>query len=212
MKILKKFYSKKNLVYLLEDTQTVAVYKLFSDRDNYLKEKSFYEMFQYTELSVPKMIAYKDANNSILLEYLQDKTALDLMEQHEKNLDYSGALKLLTSIFLWLKKFHDLDKIKSNGLSFFDLNLRNFIFKDTTVYGVDFESIQEGNLLSDTVKLIGMYLNYDEKYSAFKCKIIFDFKHFIIKNHSFNIENLNKNISDEISIINNRRNLKSNVI
>ena len=90
MKIIKKLYSKKNLVFLLEDTHTVAVYKLFSDRDNYLKEKSFYQIFQNTELSVPKMITYKDANNSILLEYLQDKTALDLMEQHEKNLDYSG--------------------------------------------------------------------------------------------------------------------------
>ncbi len=212
MKILKKFYSKKNLVYLLEDTQTVAVYKLFSDRDNYLKEKTFYQMFQYTELSVPKMIAYKDENNSILLEYLQNKTALDLMEQHEKNLDYSEALKLLTSIFLWLIRFHDLDEIKSNRLSFFDLNLRNFILKNNTIYGVDFESIQEGDLLSDTAKLIGMYLNYDEKYSAFKSKSVFDFKNFIIKNHCFNIENLDKNISDEISIINNRRNLKSNVI
>ena len=77
---------------------------------------------------------------------------------------------------------------------------------------MDFESIQEGDLLSDTAKLIGMYLNYDEKYSAFKCKIIFDFKYFIINNHSFDIETLDINISDEISIINNRRNLKSNVI
>ncbi|MDP3387704.1 MAG: hypothetical protein Q8S24_10745 [Eubacteriales bacterium] len=212
MKILKKFYSKKNLVCLLKDSQAIAVYKLFSDSDNYKKEKSFYQMFQYTNLPVPNMLAYKDEDNSILLEYLQDETALDLMEQHEKNADYIGALRLITDIFLWLKSFHELDPIKSKKLSFYDLNLRNFIVRNTTVHGMDFESIQKGDLLSDTAKLIGMYLNYDEKYSTFKSKTIFEFKQYIIKNHYFEMENLEKSISKEILEINNRRNLKSNVI
>lgn len=212
MRILKKFYSKKNLVYLLEDNQTIAVYKLFNDSANYLKEKNYYKTFQFTSLSVPKMLAYKDENNSILLEYLQDDTALDLMEQHEKNLDQNSAFELLRGIFIWLKNFHDLDSIKSNRLSFYDLNLRNFILRNATVYGVDFESINEGDLLSDTAKLIGMYLNYDEKYSTFKKKTICDFKSFIVENHYFSVEDLEKSISREIIIINNRRNLKSNVI
>jgi tRNA A-37 threonylcarbamoyl transferase component Bud32 len=212
MKILKKFYSKKNMVYLLEDSQTTAVYKMFSDSDNYLKEKRYYQMFQYTDLSVPDMLNYKDANNSILLEYLQDETALDLMEQYEKNLDYSKASDLLTDIFLWLKTFHGLDDIKSKKLSFYDLNLRNFILRNAKVYGVDFESIQEGDLLSDTAKLIGMYLNYDEKYSAFKNKTVCYFKNFIAKNHYFEISSLEKSIANEILVINNRRNLKSNVL
>lgn len=212
MKILKKFYSKKNMVYLLEDSQTTAVYKLFSDSDNYLKEKSYYQMFQYTDLSVPDMLNYKDANNSILLEYLQDETALDLMEQCEKNLDYGRASDLLKDIFLWLKTFHGLDDIKSKKLSFYDLNLRNFILRDSKVYGVDFESIQEGDLLSDTAKLIGMYLNYDEKYSAFKNKTIFYFINFISNNRYFDISVLEKSIANEILVINNRRNLKSNVL
>ncbi|HBH13693.1 MAG: hypothetical protein XD91_0065 [Clostridiales bacterium 38_11] len=212
MKILKKFYSKKNLVYLLEDGQTIAVYKLFSDSGNYLKEKKYYRMFQSTNLAVPMMLAHKNENNSILLEYLQGETVLDLMEQHEKNLNYNEALNLLTGVFIWIKDFHELKDIKSNKLSFYDLNLRNFILRNSTVYGVDFESIREGDLLSDTAKLIGMYLNYDKKYSAFKNKTISDFKNFIVENHCFNMENLEKNISDEISVINNRRNLKSNVI
>lgn len=212
MKILKRFYSKKNMVYLLEDSQTTAVYKLFSDGDNYLKEKNYYQMFQYTNLPVPKMLTYKDANNSILLEYLQDETALDLMEQYEKNLNFSSASQLLTDIFLWLKTFHGLDDIKSKKLSFYDLNLRNFILRNSKVYGVDFESIQEGDLLSDTAKLIGMYLNYDEKYSIFKNKTVYHFKNYIAKDRYFEIEALEKSIANEILVINNRRNLKSNVL
>jgi hypothetical protein len=57
-----------------------------------------------------------------------------------------------------------------------------------------------------------MYLNYDEKYSAFKNKTVCYFKNFIAKNHYFEISSLEKSIANEILVINNRRNLKSNVL
>jgi hypothetical protein len=57
-----------------------------------------------------------------------------------------------------------------------------------------------------------MYLNYDEKYSDFKNKTIFCFKNFIANNRYFDISVLEKSIANDILIINNRRNLKSNVL
>ncbi|HAE43280.1 MAG TPA: hypothetical protein DCG34_10260 [Clostridiales bacterium] len=212
MKILKKFYSKKNFVCLLEDNQTMAVYKLFSDRENYLKEKNYYQVFHDTNLAVPALLASKNEDCSILLEYLNDETALDCLEFYEKYHDLDKASELLISIFQWLESFHQLDVIKSKNLSFYDMNLRNFILLNTVVYGVDFESIQKGDLLSDTAKLIGMYLNYDEKYSSFKLETVARFKHFIEKEGCFETDTLEKTISTEIVAINDRRNLKTNMI
>lgn len=212
MKIIKRFYSKKNFVCLLKDNETMAVYKLFSDRANYLKEKNYYQIFHDTNLSVPALLASKDENCSILLEYLDDETVLDRLEFYEKNHDLNKASELLISIFQWLESFHQLDVIKSKNLSFYDMNLRNFIILNTVIYGVDFESIQKGDLLSDTAKLIGMYLNYDEKYSPFKLETVTRFKHFIEKKGCFYATDLENTICTEILAINDRRNLKTNMI
>ncbi len=71
--------------------------------------------------------------NSIVLEYIDGKTYLEVLEEHENigKVDEKPWLNL----YCWLKRFYEV-----TGASHPDLNLRNFILKDEKCYGIDFEA------------------------------------------------------------------------
>ena len=209
MKIKKRNVSKKNSVFQVEFNKELAILKIFNDKEGYFKEKEYYNIFNSTNLNTPKLLECNDVNNTIKIEYINGKTVLEHMEEYESIGDLNSAYKLLKDVFYWLQNFHSLMYIESNNLSFYDLNLRNFILYDDIVYGIDFESINRGNLLSDTGKLIGMYLNYDEKYSDFKKKTVKSFDEFLIDKKIFSRDELDNIIKFEIVEIEKRRKNKS---
>ncbi|SHJ21581.1 hypothetical protein SAMN02745751_02018 [Dethiosulfatibacter aminovorans DSM 17477] len=208
MKIIKEFKSKKNNVYLAEAENRILILKEFRTCDNYLREKSNHFIIESSSLKIPKILEWDDENCTLLMEYIEGITALDAVETAEKKKDPECALAVLKSIFSWLDSFHSIEGIKTEKLSFNDMNFRNFIVSyssEATLYGVDFESFEKGSLLTDTGKLIGMYLNYDEKYSEFKKSVVDGFMDFIVSEEYYSEEILKKSIKDAITEIDNRR-------
>jgi serine/threonine-protein kinase RIO1 len=206
MRILKRFTSKKNCVFLLEDRDQTAVYKCFNDPGHYEKEYNYYKMLRQTDLPVPKLLAHNHDHHTMLLEYLGDQTALDELESYEQNHCTTEALTLLISIFNWLDKFHALPTIKENQLAFSDLSIRNFIRKDHVLYGIDFESIEKGNFARDVGNLIAMYLNYDVKYSPFKIQVSSQLKQYILSNSPLSLCAIDSAIHSSTKAIHARRN------
>lgn len=208
MKIIKEFKSKKNNVYLVEYENRIFILKEFRTCGNYIREKLHHDIIDSSSLKIPEIIKWDDENCTLLMEYLEGITALAAIEKAEKEKDQNFALDVLKSILSWLEAFHSIEEIRSENLSFNDMNFRNFIISygsDSILYGVDFESFEEGNFLSDIGKLIGMYLNYDEKYSDFKKSVVDDFIDFIVSEEYFTREILKKAIKDSITEIDNRR-------
>lgn len=208
MKIIKEFKSKKNNVYLVEDCCRIFIMKEFRNCENYFREKSHYLILCNSTLEIPKIIKWDDKNCIFFMEFLEGITALDAIVKSEKEEDSDCAINILKSIFVWLKKFHSIKEIKSKKLSFHDMNFRNFILTyhgQEKFYGIDFESFEEGSLLTDLGKLIGMYLNYDEKYSMFKQDVSQAFIDFIISNKHFSKKELEESIKKSIIEIDNRR-------
>jgi hypothetical protein len=209
MEILQKFYSKKNNVYLAHNGSSNIVCKIFKLESNYIKEKTYYELLKNSNLNIPLIISYEDATLTMLIEYLSDTTALDIIESYESKNDIENAVALLIKIFLWIDSFHALPGIRNHSLSLYDVSFRNFIVKDNQIYSIDFESVEKGSLLEDVARLIAMYLNYDQKNSPFKVRAVFLFKEYLINNSVFLKENLEAAIDREILILNERRKEKN---
>jgi tRNA A-37 threonylcarbamoyl transferase component Bud32 len=208
LKIIKEFKSKKNNVYLAENKNRIFILKEFRTCENYLREKSNRSIIDYSSLKIPNIIEWDDENCTLLMEYIEGITALDAIERAEREKNSNYALGVVKSIFSWLHDFHNIEGIKAEKLSFNDMNFRNFIISyasDAILYGLDFESFEKGDFLSDTGKLIGMYLNYDEKYSDFKKSVVDGFIDFAVSEEYFHKNDLEKSIKDSITEIDNRR-------
>ena len=208
LKIIKEFKSKKNNVYLAEDKNRILILKEFRTCENYHSEKSNHFIIENSSLKIPKTLEWDDENCTVLMEYIEGITALDAIESAENKKDSAWALGILKSIFLWLETLHSIEGIRAEKQSFNDMNFRNFILpynSEETICGVDFESFEEGSLLTDTGKLIGMYLNYDEKYSEFKKSVVDRFMDFMVSEGYFSKEILEKSIKEAITEIDNRR-------
>jgi tRNA A-37 threonylcarbamoyl transferase component Bud32 len=205
MKVIRKFISKKNNVYLVNNGTKNIIKKTFNSKDNYLKEKYYYNLLRNYSIKIPSVLAYNDESLIMIIEFLSENTVLDKLEILEKENNEYEALILLKKIFAWINIFHSIPEISSNNLAFCDLSLRNFMLKDDEVYGIDFESIDIGSLLEDTAKLIAMYLNYEKKYSQFKNNAVSDFKKYLSISYNFDIKELESTIEHEIDIIEKRR-------
>lgn len=207
MKVLEKFKSKKNDVFLVKFNNNKSILKKFNNEENYFAEKKYYSILKEDNIKIPKVLEADDLCFTLLLENIEGKTVLEGMEKYEFLNNYDKAYELIKDVFHWIYNFHSIEYIKSNCLSLWDINFRNFIVKnDNTIYGIDFESINKGSLLNDTAKLIGMYLNYDEKYSDFKNRIVNDFKSFLIDQQFFSKNKIDQTIEFEICEIEKRRN------
>lgn len=208
MKVIRKFISKKNNVYLVNNGTKNIIKKTFNSKDNYLKEKYYYNLLRNYSIKIPSVLAYNDESLIMIIEFLSENTVLDKLEILEKENNEYEALILLKKIFAWINIFHSIPEISSNNLAFCDLSLRNFILKDDEVYGIDFESINIGSLLEDTAKLIAMYLNYEKKYSQFKNNAVSDFKKYLSVNYDFIDKELDSAVEYEVMVICKRRSSK----
>lgn len=208
MEKIKKFKSKKNSVSLVKNNGRFMVLKKFKTIEQYNKEKKFYEILQTENITLPKIIDVNLHEKTILYEYLDARNGVDLIESFEKLNNTEDCVAFLIKIYEWLKAFHFVPYIKNHKLCFYDLNFRNFLLYENKVYGVDLESIDEGNLTFDIGKMLAMYLHYDEVKSEFKLRVFKSFKEYIMKDGQIAAKKLDHIIEKEEERIKTRRHMR----
>ncbi len=134
--ITERFRSKKNAVFhiLLPDTNHDFVAKLFVT-DAFEKEVSILRKSAKDGLLVPEVISAQ--NRVILMTHIPGEPLVDLVN---RTFDSS----LMEALAEWYFHYHTLHcEIKG------DPRLRNFIYSEQGVYGVDFEESRAGNWILD---------------------------------------------------------------
>lgn len=177
--IEEKFYSKKNKVYKakcnegsLLEKDFVVVKRYLQSYSNIKKEVDLLKYLKQKGLSVPEI--YFQKNEYLLMEYIEGKTLLDIMEEREQSnpLEMGGIYqsndKLIGQLIEWMKKFY---YYTDNKIIMKDINLRNFIVSNEgIIYGFDFEDYTEGDVKEDIGKLCAYMLTYSPPFTSWKLK------------------------------------------
>ncbi|GEM_PF-3012634 len=205
MEIIKKFKSKKNSVFLINNEGQFKILKKFTSINVYNKEKNFYKILHGENLMLPIILEENIMEKSIVYEYLGDRNGVDTIEGYEEQNNEEECSEFLIKIYKWLKDFHSVPYIKENELCFFDLSFRNFLLYRDRIYGIDLESITEGNLSLDVGRMMAMYLYYDEVKSDFKLSVFERTKDYIIGDGEIRENDLSYAIRREEEMIKIRR-------
>jgi len=142
--ILDRFHSKRNLVCLvrlINGGSGLAVLKKYRGSDNVLLDMEYdnIQRLRAAGAAVPRILC--TGNDSLLLEYIEGELAADLAEK----LDTGAWIEALA---LWLAKLHSIREGKGSVLKG-DVNLRNFLYRDGQIYGLDFENMTHGDPRTD---------------------------------------------------------------
>jgi tRNA A-37 threonylcarbamoyl transferase component Bud32 len=134
-------FSRRNKVYKvkIKETGMLAIMKVYSKQRELLNEYANLKKISNARLNVPRVL--KKTENSLILEYIPGNLVNDLVEQ----LNLGNWVEELAR---WIAELHE---IKHDEMSLIksDSNLRNFIFSDMKIYGLDFEEMRYGDPKED---------------------------------------------------------------
>jgi len=164
----RKFFSRRNKVYLITDGQKPLIYKQFTNGEACSREKANLQLLAAGGLAVPQIEG--EANNALLLSYLDGLTYEQLLYKYEQGLiNDDQATTAITALLNWLKAYYSA----TNGSLRGDVNLRNFLYlPDGTCAGVDFEdTLIYGDMCNDLGQLLAFIATYDPPFSDKKSLI-----------------------------------------
>ncbi|SHK23295.1 BUD32 family EKC/KEOPS complex subunit [Paramaledivibacter caminithermalis] len=215
--VKKKFYSKKNEVYLIDveksDGQNMlCIFKKYIEcTGNKSKETFLLKILRENGLSVPRI--YFEGVDYVLLEYLAGDTLLDTIINLEKNqgesFDYERNYIVLFNVFKWLQSLHRITKdTMGRGYIFGDMNFRNFIINDE-VYGIDLEDCNcRGYKEQDGGRFCAFLLTYAPIFTKWKLLATKQSVEIMTEEFGYDIHLLKNEIEKELSEINKRRGIK----
>lgn len=163
MKILRKFTSKRNDVFLAEDENGRFVIKRYAGTEDAETEKAVYDRLQGSEVRTPRLLSSDKCE--LKLSYVEGVTFTELLERQERagSPDFEPWEKLVN----WLCCFYG-----STGLIMGDCNLRNFILDaQGRVCGIDFEQCREGSLASMAGAVCAFVELYDPQETPLKMSV-----------------------------------------
>lgn len=232
-KIIMEFISKRNQVYLLENNNELEVIKIFSSKEDYLKEKNCYELLQEAKkvttnpyCKFPKILKSCDQEVYIIFQYIQGNTLLDVFEECERKGDFNKCLKIMRNLLKWVTAFQQMLSKKEyveklflknqidkknlsisddNIISIWDVNFKNFIIRDEVIYGLDFENVNTGKVTDDYAKILAYMLVYNPIASNFKLSLYQELLEEIVIISGLKKEEINQLIKNELKIIEKRR-------
>lgn len=177
MKDKNVFISKKNYVYYNEATTSVV--KQFVLEEDFLKEMDIYSRLEDIRFKKKaKVLAVNKEKYELHLEFLEGVTLLSKLESLEQQGRVDEAVKILLAVIQWLEQFYN-----ALELTMGDVNLRNFIFVNEEIYGIDFENVEKRTCYEEKVELLSRYLIYDPIKTSFKQEVV---KHII--HHMYEVE------------------------
>jgi len=202
-KIIRKFKSRQNIVYLAkEDTvkgEKLFVYK-YHQADSADKEVKILNELYAKKVRVPRII--RSEENLIVLEYIAGDTLLERIEYLEAN-KMSAEKEIM-----WAVDFFETFYRAFKNKIIFDINFCNFLICDQKIWGVDFEDVRDGIIETDMGRFIAFLLTYQPLYTDWKLDLMTRFftvveERFVIDKHK-----IQRVITDEFSMMEKRRGLK----
>lgn len=234
-KIIERFSSNRNQVYLLNNNSKLEVIKIFNDINDYTKEKTINSMLNRArkneikqDFHIPDIIEDNCNEAYIVYNYIKGNKLLNVFELYEKSNETDQCVGTMIDIFCWLDKFHNIltkkeyvnemyknnliDKefhnlYKDEVISLYDINFKNFIINNGQVYGYDYEYVKVGRKVDEYVKFLAYLLTYDPILTKFKRNV-----YKLLLNEVEKMTNKNKDeivylTKNELKIIEKRRGL-----
>ncbi len=137
---------------------------------------------------VPKILAYKKPY--IIMERIEGLNLCDILNEDLENIidneDYLVKKGIFEKLADWLKGYHETNIVAENGdqilvINKGDLRLKNFIFHEKKIYGIDFENVHEGIPENDIAEIIISIITtnpgdiFQSQLLEFKLNLIYDF-------------------------------------
>ncbi len=215
--IQSQFLSKKNNVFKIsyqnEKGKTgLGVIKVFGKRLEQLEKEAFtLTMLKNKGVAVPQI--YFKGNDFLFIEYLGGKTLLDVITDQESILQKEPDFKkqsnkvidnIIGKVCSCLKSYYSETK-KATGKSIItgDMNLRNFILKNTScgdeLYRIDFEDHRIGITEEDLGSFCAFILSYYPALTEWKVELAGKFIISFKQNFCIDINNMKKEIEKSLS-------------
>jgi len=169
---LKKFYSRKNFVYLVkskkENQKKPYVLKVYRGVDKIKRKKNeefFLVNLKKLSFNVPEILS--SGKDYLLMEYLKGSTFLDILVGLEGNKNSADApfFKALDFINDFYKY---TSRLKEKSYILKDMNLRNFIYSGNKIWRIDLEDSSSGCIEEDYGKFLAFILTYDPVFTVWK--------------------------------------------
>ncbi|MCL1802408.1 MAG: hypothetical protein FWG30_02025 [Eubacteriaceae bacterium] len=143
------FQSKRNKVTL----DSGIIYKHAQSEEKAILEAGKLEMLRNAGLRVPRVISVQDA--LIAMEFIDGITLPDFLESASEPPFHQAQL-----IVNWLKQFYGAVGHDQTSEIRGDVNGRNFIFFEGSVWGIDFEQEEYGPIEKDIGRLCAFARTY----------------------------------------------------
>lgn len=211
-KIVKKFFSRLNSVFLIEsinEKKEVLVLKDFEDDpDSIHAELNGMRIFK--DIS-PELYFYNE--RYLVHEFIPGRTFLSVYEEAERTL--SDADIIINSMTGFLKKAYE----NSSGYILGDINFNNFIIPESgpennetlPIIFVDYENVKLGEIEEDIGRMTAFALTYDPVFTDWKYKFAQNFVNRSITILNASEQNIHSHIKKEFEAIIARRNLPVNI-
>ena len=167
--VLRRFTSKRNQVYLIriKEDNRIAILKKYSSENLKLLDIEYENiiMLRASGILVPEIL--HKSEDSLIMEYIQGELVVDLVERLEIG-DW------IDKFALWMTKFHEIKKGEASLLKK-DVNLRNFVYSNGSIYGLDFEELEYGDARFDLGNICFFILTDEPSYKREKYTIMNQF-------------------------------------
>ncbi|WP_414732245.1 hypothetical protein [Acetobacterium carbinolicum] len=183
--VIRQFKSKKNRVRLIKISDGEQVLELiekkFAKTESLENELAMLKLLSDMDFSVALCRGRFD--RVLLYEYLEGVTLCEKLEVAEaQETSRSGdtvmpgkeIIDLFKKTIDWLNRLH-----QKTGLAFYDINLRNFIIRDGTVYAIDYEDSQALTTAVDYGRLLAFTLTYRPSFTQWKKALISELEDYL---------------------------------
>lgn len=176
-KILKQYQSRRNRAVLVRTEAADVVIKTFSTEEAFQKELQIYELLRKTDIPCAEVLAAQD--KILTLTCLPGKTLVECLQQQEEGKQI--LWDVWDKLAAWLISFH-----RQTGLGMTDVNLRNFIYDETTkvLYGLDFEECGPCDISIPAAAVAAFIRTYKPENTPLKQEI----SRYILKRFAENCE------------------------
>jgi len=189
---IKNLKAGKNLIFLisLKNPQTLPeeiIIKKISTKSFITEHENLISNYQKGIL-VPKIFAFKKPY--ILMEKIDGFNLCDLLnddlDNSTENSIYIVKKEIFEKLAEWLYQYHEINittekksqiLVRNKG----DLRLKNFIYHEKKIYGIDFENVYEGIPENDIAEVIVSIITtspgdiFRDELLEFKINLILDF-------------------------------------